>query len=87
MAQEYYGQVNNAWTALADLITVDGDTTYHIQNRGGDDLLLCEGADEPSIPDGVVAKPYKSVEYKKGTDDLYLKANSTGCYINITSEE
>lgn len=86
MAQEDFEELTNTWKALSDIITVDADTTYYIQNRGSDMLLACEGAAEPTDSVGILVKPFGALKYKKGTDTLYVRAYTTSCFINISSE-
>lgn len=86
MAQEAFESLTSDWTVVSDIITVDADTTYYIQNRGADILLAVESSAEPTTLDGVLVKPYDVLKYKKGTDDLYVKAYTSTCSINITSE-
>lgn len=86
MAQEGLAELTKAWSALSDIITVDADKTYYIQNRGSDMLLACEGATEPTDADGVLVRPFEVLKYKKGTGSLYVKAYTATCSINISSE-
>ena len=86
MAQEAFESLTSEWTALSDIITVGADTNYYIQNRGADILLAVESASEPTTLDGVLVKPYQTLNYKKGTGDLYLRAYSSNCAINVSSE-
>jgi len=86
MAQEGLTQLTKEWSVLSDIITVDADKTYYIQNRGSDMLLACEGAAEPNDAVGVLVRPFEVLKYKKGTGSLYVKAYTTTCTINITSE-
>lgn len=87
--QVEFETLTNEWTALSDIITVSGSTTYLIQNRGADTLVLLEADSEPQATDseGVLVLPYQTAQYKKGTQDLYLKAFNRGCSINISAEE
>lgn len=86
MAQVAFEQIKNEWVELSDLITVSADTTYFIQNRGNDNLIACEGSAEPDSATGVFVKPYETLVYKKGSEDLYLRAFDGRCFINISSE-
>lgn len=90
MAQLGFFKLSNEWTALSDLITVGNDVTYYIQNRGTDNIIALQSTSEPTGEErgGNLIPPEKAAEYKKGTQDLYLKASSfTQCEINITSED
>lgn len=89
MAQEAFEKdLTTTWTALSDIITVDADTTYYIQNRGAGVLVVVEPDSEPSADDtdGILVQPYKVLKYKKGTNDLYLRAFANMCSINVSSE-
>ena len=86
MAQEGLSELSGEWVALSDIITVDDDGTYYIQNRGSDILLAQESASEPTDSNGVLVKPFEVLKYQKGTGSLYLKAYTEVCTINITSE-
>lgn len=89
MSQVEFEPLTNEWTALSDIITVSADAKYYIQNRGADVLVALEADSEPDADslDGTMILPYKVAEYKKGTQDLYLRAFNRSCAINITSEE
>ena len=88
MAQVEFEALTTEWTALSDIITVSADATYYIQNRGADTLVALESSTEPTADnqEGFMCQPYKVIEYKKGTQDLYLRAFNKSCAINITSE-
>lgn len=89
MAQEKFEKgLTTEWVSLSDIITVDASTTYYIQNRGANVLIAVEPDSEPSDDDtdGVLVQPYKILKYKKGTNDLYLRAFANMCSINISSE-
>lgn len=86
MAQVAFEQIKNEWVELSDIITVDADVTYFIQNRGNDKLIACEGSAKPESAVGIFVEPYKALKYKKGTDSLYLRAFADNCFINISSE-
>lgn len=89
MAQEAFEKLTNEWTALSDKITVDEDATYYIQNRGSDVLLAQEAGATPTSDDvnGVLVKPYEVAKYKVNGGDLYLRAYSSNCSVNITSDK
>lgn len=88
MAQEFTQALTTEWVELADYITVDGDTTYYIQNRGADVLLLLEADDTPADneTDGVLVKPFEVVSFKEGDQYLYMRAYNSSCTINVSSE-
>lgn len=88
MAQEAFEKgLTTEWTPLSDILTVDADTTYYIQNRGADVLIVCDSSSEPTDAEGILVLPYCTAKYKKASGDLYLRAFATTCSINITSEE
>ena len=81
-----FRELKTKWVAFTDITTPDADTTYYIQNRGPDVLLAVEASAEPTTVDGVLVQPYKTLNYKKGTQTLYLRAYSSNCAINVSSE-
>lgn len=79
--------LTTTWTAFSDITTVDADTIYYFQNRGPQQLLALESASEPSdTNEGVLVGPFETLKYKKGADDLYLRALSGTVSVNISSE-
>ena len=49
MAQIEFTGLTRNWKPFATIVgTVDADTTYHIQNRGFDTLVLLEADSEPT---------------------------------------
>lgn len=87
MAQEKFEHISNEWIVLSDLITVEADKLYFIQNRGPDKLLVIESSAEPEETDeGILVEPYVVLEYKEGADNLYLRAFDNNLSINISSE-
>lgn len=84
MAQIELVELTNEWKAFSDIVTPADNTDYYIQNRFGT-MLACEGASEPTTEEGVILKPYKTLKYKKGTQNLYLKAIGNKCTINVSS--
>lgn len=91
MAQvKFKGNLTSDWTSFSTIIgTVDAGTNYSIQNRGADTLVLLESSDTPAdgTQAGVMLLPYMTCVYKKGTQNLYLRAFNQNCSVNITSEE
>lgn len=90
MAQIDFQRLTKTWTSFASVVgTVNTDTIYYIQNRGTDVLVALELASEPtgSTQAGVMVLPNNVVVYKKGTQDLYLRAFNSTCSINVTSED
>ena len=87
MTQEAFEKgLTDEWTEISDIITVDADKTYYIQNRGADLLVACESASTPLDGGGILVRPYRILKYKKGTGNLYLRAFTNTCSINISSE-
>lgn len=88
MSQVNFETLSNEWKTLSDIISVDADTTYYLQNRGVDTMIALESSSEPAAnaQGGVMVLPYKTVQYKKGTQDLYLRAFNKSCSVNISSE-
>lgn len=91
MAQvKFKGNITKDWTAFSTIVgTVGASTNYQIQNRGADTLVLLESSATPAddTQAGVMLLPYMTCVYKKGTQDLYLRAFNRNCSVNITSEE
>ena len=90
MAQELFEKnLTTEFVALEDLMTIDPDVTYQIQNRGPDYLLAVEPDAEPTTEAGTLLKPYsdKLPLYKKGQNTLYLRALHSNCSFNVTSLE
>lgn len=82
-----FENITTEWVALSDIITVSEDVTYFIQNRGYDILVALESSSEPSddTEGGVLISPYIQAIYKKDEQELYLRAFSNTCSLNITS--
>ena len=90
MAQVNFQGLTKEWTSFATIVgTVDADKTYQIQNRGYDNLVALEAGSAPtaSTQAGVLVLPNNTVIYKKGTQDLYLRAFNVSCAINVSSED
>ena len=81
-------QLTNEWTAFSDVAEISADATYFIQNRGADYLIALEAAETPDAEEqaGVIILPNEVAKYKKGSQNLYLRAFNRGCSINVTSE-
>lgn len=88
MSQVDFETLTDEWKALSNIISVDADTTYYLQNRGSDTMIALESSTTPAAnaQGGVMVLPYKTVQYKKGTQDLYLRAFNKSCAVNISSE-
>ena len=86
MAQVSLNTLTNKWVAFTTITTPADDTNYYIQNRGSDFLVAAESASEPTDAIGVMVKPFETLVYKKGTNTLYLRAYTTVCTINVSSE-
>lgn len=87
MAQIALENLTTTWVEFSDIETPTPDTEYWIQNRGADFLLACEGSAEPTTDEGICVKPYETLKYVKGTENLYLRAYRTTCTINVSSGE
>lgn len=75
------------WVALSTITTVEDNTNYYIQNRGGGILIGLESSSTPTATKGgILVRPFEVAKYKKGTQNLYLRAYSGQCEVNITSE-
>lgn len=86
MAQISLQNLTTEWVAFSSITAVDANATYYIQNRGADYLVACEGSSEPITQEGVFVPPSKILKYKKGNQNLYLRASTKGCSINISNE-
>lgn len=90
MAQVDFQGLTKEWTSFASIVgTVGATTQYQIQNRGADALVALESSSEPTADTqaGVMVLPNNIVVYKKGTQDLYLRAFNSSCSVNVTSED
>ena len=90
MQEAFEKNLTRAWTSFADIVgTVDSSKTYQIQNRGYDTLVALESTGEPAVDNqaGDLILANHTALYKKGTQDLYLRAFNQNCSINITSYE
>ena len=85
MQEKFEKNITTEWVALSDLITIEANATYRIQNRGTDVLVALEADSLPGAgQDGDLILPFVQAPYKKGTQNLYLRAFSNICGINIT---
>lgn len=85
MQEVFEKNITNEWIALSELITVDSDATYRIQNRGADTLIALDADSLPNdTQEGDLILPYIQAIYKKGSQNLYLRALNNICGINIT---
>lgn len=88
MAQEgFEANLGTEWVAITDFISVVANKKYYIQNRGPNYLLSLESDSLPNSLDGTIVLPYKVLEYTQGEGNLYLRAFSNNCSINITSQD
>lgn len=87
--QKDFQSITTEWVDINDIITVEDDVNYYIQNRGPATLIGQESATKPEDDnqEGILITPYKIAQYKKGTNNLYLRSFDRECSINITSEE
>jgi len=86
MTQVAFKKITKQWVALSDLITVEPETVYYIQNRGDKILYACEGLEKPKNDEGIKVPSCEVLMYKKGAQTLYLRAYEEDCAINISSE-
>ena len=81
-----FSELTNEWKALSEIITVESDVKYYIQNRGPDKLLALESSSEPNSLAGNIVLSGDALVYSKGTQDLYLRSFSSTSQINISKE-
>ena len=86
MAQVGLNTLTKEWLAFSEITTPDEGTTYYIQNRGSDFLLAAESSSTPSDAFGILVRPFEVIKYEKGSQNLYLRAYTTNCTVNVTSE-
>lgn len=86
MSQVAIRKIGNSWVSLESIVALDSSTEYYLQNRGDDVLVACEADSEPQDNEGVLILPYKTFNYKKGAQNLYLKSFSANCTVNISDE-
>ena len=88
MQVEFKTNITNEWIAFSEIVgTVSESTTYYIQSRGADMILALES---DSLPEnetdaGTTILPHVQAIYKKDTQDLYLRAFSGNCAVNVTA--
>lgn len=86
--QEDFQKIETEWVNVEDIVTIETDVTYYIQNRGPARLVALEAESTPDEEqDGTIILPYVQAVYKKGVQNLYLRAFSDQCSINITKAE
>lgn len=82
--------MSKEWRAFADIVgTLDANAEYLIQNRGADALIALEADSIPEADNqsGIMLYPSDIGVYKKGEQNLYLRAFNSNCSINITTGE
>lgn len=86
MAQIDFLHITNEWIKIT---VPDEGETYLLQNRGADVLVALESDTFPEEDnqEGTYILPYIEAEYKKGEQDLYLRAFNKSCSVNICSKE
>lgn len=91
MAQVTFdNNLTKTWRSFADIVgTVDADAEYLIQNRGADALVALEAESTPAAdnPAGTMIYPSDIGVYKKGEQNLYLRAFDKNCSINVSVGE
>ena len=86
MAQVTKATLTTDWTALSDVMTVEENVSYYIQNRSPYNIIACESSSEPTTEEGILVLPYRVLFYEKGTQNLYLRTLENTALINISSE-
>lgn len=88
MAQIKFFTLTEEWSEFGDIIedTPQNNKLYYIQNRGNDCFIACEGDSEPENEYGIIVPPRSVVKYEVGDQNLYLKAKSGICAINVSME-
>lgn len=87
MTQENFVQIPKNWILFSDLITnFDNSATYQLYNNGVSTVKCLESDTLPTdnAEGGLPLYQNRIAIYKKGTQNLYIKALSNDTYINIT---
>ena len=87
MAQIAFEEVGTTWTDASTLGTLTSGKTYEIQNRNGDDLLVNINSSTPDDLAGTVVKNGETYVTVFNSDDIYLRAMTTSCVVNINEKE
>lgn len=87
MANIAFNEIKNEWTAASDLGTLTTGKTYEIQNRNGDDLLVNISSTKPTDQSGTLVKSGETYVTLYNSDDIYLRALNTSCFVNINEKE
>lgn len=87
MAQLLFSEVGATWTGAGTLETLTAGKIYEIQNRGGDALLVNISSDTPDNLGGRKLKAGESYETVYNSGDIYLRAESGSCFVNINEKE
>jgi len=74
------------WIALSDIIDVEEDVKYFIQNRGPQPFLALESSSVPDSLAGNIVYSGDALVYSKGIQTLYIKAYNETTEINISKE-
>ena len=84
-----FEKVTTEWLPFSEIVTPEANVKYTIQNRGADILVLLEASSLPDndVEDGVLVQPYVQAFYVKGEQNLYLRAFSKNCAVNVTAGE
>ena len=83
-----FTSLTKEWKPFSEITTISASATYRIQNRGADPLIALEADTTPSNTEaGVVVLPNCTISYKKGEQNLYLRAFNSNCSINVTQGE
>lgn len=87
MTQENFVQIPKNWVLFSDLVTnFDNSATYQLYNNGVSTVKCLESGTLPAnnAEGGVLLYQNYTAIYKKGAQNLYIKALSNDTYINIT---
>lgn len=88
--QEKKDIITNKWVDFETFLgSSAGTSSYRIYNRGNDTVLCQENTSKPSDSndDGEPLLMNKHVTFKKGTSNLYLRAQFSSSVINVVEVE
>lgn len=87
MANILFDEIKAEWTAVSGLETLTSGKTYEIQNRNGDDLLVNISSSKPTDQSGTLVKSGETYVTIYNSDEIYLRALNTSCFVNINEKE
>lgn len=88
--QEKKGTITTEWVDFETFINGSAGTSdWRIFNRGNDTVICQENTSKPadSNDDGEPLYMGKYVTFKKGTSNLYLRAETSASVINVVEVE